>query len=455
MLLNESNINVVLFNSAIYEIFVIAVMYIFISNILELNKIQKRVFLAIFFASMFPLNMFRVIVQYYYEELTNKTIVILLIMFATTVIYISALKIITTLDYLHIFIADMGAQIIAGTFVGGMFILSSKIVKRPWEMLVQLKMSIQNVIIFLSINLITLFICLILKKLIVKYTKNFCKEKIKYKWLLWGIVVIFNVGGFIATTAGELPKRNVMITSIGLIICFIFIMYEISWLVRLRKEKQIKEENKILNIENAVMKEYYNTLEYQLERTRKFRHDIEKHMNVINDMIAQDEDNAEIENIAYKVNFDYGYLKNEYFCDNPILNSILINRNNECKNWNIRLDIDAEKFNNDKIKEIDLIALISNLFDNAIEECKLIAKENSDTQIKFKMKNESNNILITIDNSTTKKEILEKGVTTKSDKYAHGVGLEIVEEITKRYNGKMERKIQDNIYETHIILKTE
>ena len=35
MLLNESNINVVLFNSAIYEIFVIAVMYIFISNILE------------------------------------------------------------------------------------------------------------------------------------------------------------------------------------------------------------------------------------------------------------------------------------------------------------------------------------------------------------------------------------------------------------------------------------
>ena len=98
MLLNESNINVVLFNSAIYEIFVIAVMYIFISNILELNKIQKRVFLAIFFASMFPLNMFRVIVQYYYEELTNKTIVILLIMFATTVIYISALKIITTLD---------------------------------------------------------------------------------------------------------------------------------------------------------------------------------------------------------------------------------------------------------------------------------------------------------------------------------------------------------------------
>ena len=51
------------------------------------------------------------------------------------------------------------------------------------------------------------------------------------------------------------------------------------------KGKTNKGRNKILNIENAVMKEYYNTLEYQLERTRKFRHDIEKHMNVISELI--------------------------------------------------------------------------------------------------------------------------------------------------------------------------
>ena len=54
--------------------------------------------------------------------------------------------------------------------------------------------------------------------------------------------------------------------------------------MRLQKEKQIKKENQILSIENAVMKEYYNTLKFQMERTRKFRHDIEKHMNLIKDI---------------------------------------------------------------------------------------------------------------------------------------------------------------------------
>ena len=61
-------------------------------------------------------------------------------------------------------------------------------------------------------------------------------------------------------------------------------LYAVSWFMRLQKEKQIKKENQILSIENAVMKEYYNTLKFQMERTRKFRHDIEKHMNLIKDI---------------------------------------------------------------------------------------------------------------------------------------------------------------------------
>ena len=434
MLLNESNINVVLFNSAIYEIFVIAVMYIFISNILELNKIQKRVFLVIFFASMFPLNMFRVIVQYYYEELTNKTIVILLIMFATTVIYISALKIITTLDYLHIFIADMGAQIIAGTFVGGMFILSSKIVNRPWEMLVQLKMSIQNVIIFLSINLITFFICLILKKLILKYTKNFCKEKLKYKWLLWGIVVIFNVGGFIATTAGELSKRNVMITSIGLIICFIFIMYEISWIVRLRKEKQIKEENKILNIENAVMKEYYNTLEYQLERTRKFRHDIEKHMNVISELILNKNEQNNLKKYVTQIEEQYHSLKNINYCGNPVFNAIFLNKQKECENREIELKINIKKFNIENIREMDLIAVISEIIEYA-----MFRVDKVQPVIEFNCGNNLENLIIDVE---------YKAVNSNNNKDK----LTVINSVVENYDGAIVVNKDDNKEEVIVML---
>ena len=451
----DYNVGQVFFNSAIFQTLAILGMYTFIAEVLCLDKKQRKIFFVVFFMSMLPLNLLRFYIQYYVNDLPNKSAVMGVIMALITVIYISALKILTNLDYIYIFIADMCSQIVMGTTIGMPYVAIARLAGRTEKDFLHIPFGKKDIFLICVLIVVYTIILRLLGKFFRKKLSFFVKRPLKHRWILWTVVIVFNLMGTVTLTPVFYGKYDVILSSVLMAAFFVAVLYEIAWLVRRNREKQLKEENRVLNIENAVMKEYYNTLKYQIEMTRKFRHDIEKHMNVINDMIAQDGDNAEIENIAYKVNFDYGYLKNEYFCDNPILNSILINRNNECKKWNIRLDIDAEKFNNDKIKEIDLIALISNLFDNAIEECKSIAKENLDTQIKFKMKNESNNILITIDNSTTKKEILEKGVTTKSDKYAHGVGLEIVEEITKRYNGKMERKIQDNIYETHIILKTE
>ena len=113
----DYNVGQVFFNSAIFQTLAILGMYTFIAEVLCLDKKQRKIFFVVFFMSMLPLNLLRFYIQYYVNDLPNKSAVMGAIMALITVIYISALKILTNLDYIYIFIADMCAQIVMGTTI--------------------------------------------------------------------------------------------------------------------------------------------------------------------------------------------------------------------------------------------------------------------------------------------------------------------------------------------------
>ena len=124
------------------------------------------------------------------------------------------------------------------------------------------------------------------------------------KWFWWILVLLFFASGYLVTAFNQ-GDSLIMIISIVMIALTVLILYEMSWWVRIRKEKQIKKENQILSIENAVMKEYYDTLDYQMERTKKFRHDIEKHMNVLKEMVQSKENTEELLSYAAQIEEQY------------------------------------------------------------------------------------------------------------------------------------------------------
>lgn len=457
-----------LFNSVVYESFIIIGMYHILVNMLNLQGIKKKIFFLCFFVSMLSIN--EIIFVQNQTNLHNRELIVTGLALLNTMFYIAVLKVLTKVDYIYILLADMISQIITGTIMSVSFIAVAALFHRNVDSLIEISVDDKNIFVIIILLTIMITAFLGIQFISKKCLSGFLEKKLKWKGVYWIFVILFNGGGYFVCIKNNLnSEESILIPTIAMAILFVVALYEVSWWVRFRTEKQIQEENRILNIENILMKEYYNTLNYQLELTRKFRHDIEKHMSVVKEMAekqqtydftAHEEENrlsadkTHFVQLTELISEQCINLKDESYCDNPIINAMLINKKRICDKEDIKIILQISDFKLERIKEIDAIAVISNLLDNAIDECRNV-KEQKDSQVEivFSCNSKNDNLCIFVRNTTLKQEVVLEGRTTKKDQWAHGVGLSIVKDIVEKYNGIAKSSVRSEIYETRIWLR--
>lgn len=220
-----------------------------------------------------------------------------------------------------------------------------------------------------------------------------------------------------------------------------------------RKQKQLQKENKILQEKNNQLKGYYRSLEEQVTNTRKIHHDIRKHMDILHTLINNiDKDNnihTSFQNLSDKIEHTTSLV----YVDHPVLNAIISNKSQLCKEHNIIFHVEIHNFSHAYMKDSDLVILFSNLLDNAIEEC-LRLDSNSKPKINLKCGKYANNIILICQNSTNKISVDTKIPipTEKSDTFTHGLGRSIIKEMLEDYQGSFETTITNGYFQSTILL---
>lgn len=205
--------------------------------------------------------------------------------------------------------------------------------------------------------------------------------------------------------------------------------------------------NKIVNVmtENARQKilikqnEYY---EKQIEadrnyinHTRKIKHDMKNHMYAIKNMAKN---NMSKDIITY-TNDILGKIEGEKVyinTGNYLIDGILNVKFEEIKNQGIDFKYDVKIPEGIKLPEFEVITILGNLLDNAIEGVGSI-KDNRYIEVFISYKD--SNLLIKIVNTFDGLVIKDnKGfVSRKGEKAYHGIGLENVREQVEKNNGYM------------------
>lgn len=243
---------------------------------------------------------------------------------------------------------------------------------------------------------------------------------------------------------GEILVVVVTVTVIIAVIIYMIYFFKRKWLER---------EREYLEVQQQLLREHYETLEQKIQLTRQYRQDIEKHMQILEQITGghQTEDSRQYQKSLVE---DIEGLEMEEYCTNPVVNSVFHHKIEECKSNRIRTEIRVEKLDCGRIRDVEMVGILYNLFDNAIEACQHIEKA-SDRYLKVECKNTGNEMELLFENTKNPNMILKAGRKTWKRKQAdHGIGLEVLQELVRKNEGKMVREEEKDRYRVSIRIKT-
>lgn len=209
----------------------------------------------------------------------------------------------------------------------------------------------------------------------------------------------------------------------------------------------------MVNIRLELEAKHYQNMDSLHEQYDSYIHDMKHAMRTIA-ALAEDGDCERIGSLIDKMRMNIGKIEQKMICSDKLLNALLLERKSYADNNGIVMDMEIrEPLYFQEIDEVELIVLMGNLLDNAIEAEKR-AKNQEGIHLCIRMAREGRHMIIQLENSCEDKYSDSK-VKIKRDGQLgnkHGIGLESVRNIVRKYGGIIENEKSEGRYLVKVIL---
>jgi sensor histidine kinase YesM len=238
-----------------------------------------------------------------------------------------------------------------------------------------------------------------------------------------------------------LSKANVIIISLLMIQLMI------------ERERDVRK-SKVIDIMDEQMHkatDYYNEVIELEAQTKKFRHDIKNLLLSLRFLIEKDKNEEALEYLD-NMNALCKNTTNKYDTGNFVADMLISAKSTVAEN--IDTDILFEGYIVNEIANVDMVILLSNILDNAIEACEQI---NGKKTITIKSYLEKHLWVMTVENPTKKDvKIIKNHIdTTKDDKQIHGFGIQNIQRVVKKYNGSLVLDCKKGVFSVKAMLQVQ
>ena len=304
-----------------------------------------------------------------------------------------------------------------------------------------------------TLKLLTYIICSIFKRLSAKSHRYFDTRVFLY----YLFVPFSSIGIMLSTYYSGIDFSATAHTKILLCVCFGLLQFGnivvFHAFQKYSKELHQSMQQKLLISEQAMKLDYYSKLQELNDRHRELIHNANQYIKTLGSLIARNEIKEALDCIN-ELNIELETSSTIIWSSNNVLNSILSEKYTLAKSKNIDIDIYIEpEVQLDTIKDIDLINILCNLLDNAIEACEKcegtrivqtrIYNENHNSYSVIKIKNSFNGVLCIQDGQL---------ISTKSQNELHGIGHKSVARTAEKYGGYLEYYEEDGLFVTVVLI---
>ena len=264
------------------------------------------------------------------------------------------------------------------------------------------------------------------------------------------IFIIFLGTGIMYTFGIDITEEVGIVLLLVLIVWLIFSNFFMFNILSAKYEEKLKSE------QQAQEKEYYfaqcQLMQESAEQIRAVRHDIKLHLATLKGFTI----NGDLEDIkGYLDSLVADIEKSEIYSNtgNIAFDSIINYKLQNAKSDNIKLDLNVAVPPELNVEVVDIVTIIGNLLDNALEA---VAKVNEKI-IKIDIKFNKGGLFAKIENSFNGEVQYDEGMAESSivslkGSNEHGYGLKNIKQSVEKYNGHMKISHKDNIFSTGIFL---
>ena len=278
------------------------------------------------------------------------------------------------------------------------------------------------------------FIILVIRKKLGKKSMEMMLDTEWLRFLFFPVFTIVSISAMLSVFEyiQTVEQANLLaIIAFGMVGMNIVVFYLINDIV----EREMKiHENKVFQIQARDQLEMYKSISENFDNQKRKTHEYKNQISCIESLLDKKQ-YSKLEEYVKKIN---GFLNNEpdtINTNNVIVNAILNTKYQEADAKGIVFVFRVNDLSDLKIKDEDVVTILSNLLNNAIEACETCEGKKV---IKFKFIKEDDMTIIAVKNTFNYDVKYENGEikstkTTNVDE--HGVGIKNVLKSIEKYGG--------------------
>lgn len=263
---------------------------------------------------------------------------------------------------------------------------------------------------------------------------------------IFTIITIISILIYFNMSSSEEQKNVLLCIAFGMLIMNILVFYLIGDILegeeKLRKEvlfrKRVKSEI-----------DMYHQISENYNQQRKREHEYRNQMMVVGALV-KDRKLEKLEDYLSKWDKQPENWVDYFDANHVIVNAILNTKYQEASDKGIVFVVKINDLSHAKIQDEDMVIILSNLLNNAIEACQSC----TDKIIKIKLVKEKEQTVISVVNTFGTMPVLVSGEyqTTKENKAEHGIGIRNIKETVDKYGGSYVIRHKDHLFQVVIVI---
>ena len=195
-----------------------------------------------------------------------------------------------------------------------------------------------------------------------------------------------------------------------------------------QKEEYLRIRSELIRVKQE--KSYYDILDKQNQQLMIYAHDVKNHLAAIQGL----SDDPQIRGYVDKLSGELERYTRSCHSGNKLLDVILNRYVLECEKKGLHFEYDVKVCNLGDIDDIDLVTILGNLLDNAIEAAE--KSQEKTVYLETSLRN-AYQVIVIQNSSLPPRESYGLLHTSKPDQSMHGFGLKSVAKCLKKYQGDL------------------